>query len=168
MAFLSYCRWVTTNKGTIMFRKSALQRGAFLVVGLLSFGVSFADLPAPVATPITVRTAENTAVSIVFVGHDATNGPFTYEVKTQPSHGQLSAVTGDHVTYTPQTGFVGTDSFTYSTTDFVGESGPATVSITVLPKAVAVTSLPMLSDYALAALAGLLAIVGLRRKRTST
>jgi hypothetical protein len=150
-----------------MFERFAVRLSAFLCLNLLGAGVSFADLPAPVAIPVSVVTTENTAALVTFVGQHTTGGSFTYEVKTQPSHGHLSAANGDHVTYTPDNAYVGDDSFTYSTTDSVGESLPATVSITVAPAAPRVVSLPTLSDHALGVLAGLLVTMVLFRKRTA-
>ena len=52
---------------------------------------------------------------------------------TPPSHGTLSAVNGATVTYTPASGYVGTDSFTFKANDGGADSNPATVSITVGP-----------------------------------
>ena len=53
-----------------------------------------------------------------------------------PQHGTLTAPTTNSVTYTPNTGFSGTDSFTYKATTKNGQAGGvdsniATVTITV-------------------------------------
>lgn len=51
-------------------------------------------------------------------------------VASAPAHG-MATVDGDHFVYTPQEGYSGTDSFTYTATSRAGTSAPATVSITV-------------------------------------
>jgi Big-like domain-containing protein len=55
---------------------------------------------------------------------------------SSPSHGTLQLDANGSFTYTPQTGFTGTDSFTYwASHGGLLTSDPATVTITVTPKA---------------------------------
>ena len=55
-----------------------------------------------------------------------------FSVVDNPQHGTLTNPTSNSVTYTPNTGFSGTDSFTYKATDGQGvNSNIATVTITV-------------------------------------
>jgi hypothetical protein len=58
-----------------------------------------------------------------------------YAIVTQPQHGTLGTVEADHVTYTPQPGYSGTDAFTFSTADpnsqFPQSPAVATVSVEV-------------------------------------
>jgi hypothetical protein len=147
-----------------MFDRIAVRVSAFLCLSLFTAGVCFADLPAPVAVPLSVVTAQKTSVQISLIGQHTTGGGFTYSIKTMPSHGQLSTLVDNHVTYTPDNGYAGNDSFTYSVTDSVGESNPATVAITVSPAAAPVVSLPALSAFALCAMAALLAGIALRNR----
>ena len=87
---------------------------------------------APVANAQQVTTDEDTAVVITLTGTDVDGDTLTYEVKTAPQHGTLGAVNGTKVTYTPNAGYVGTDSFTFVAKDGNGgTSTPATVGITV-------------------------------------
>src|SRR5262249_28603528 len=62
-----------------------------------------------------------------------------YTIVSQPSHGTLSAVNGNNVTYTPAAGYSGTDSFTFSAADpnspFPRHPAIATVSIEITPAA---------------------------------
>ncbi len=64
-------------------------------------------------------------------------------VSTAPAHGTTS-VAGDVVTYTPTTGYYGSDSFAYTATGPGGTSAAATVTLTVATPALAITqtSLP--------------------------
>jgi hypothetical protein len=58
-----------------------------------------------------------------------------YTIVSQPAHGQVSAVIADKLTYTPNSGYTGTDSFTFSARDpnssFPESPSTATVSIDV-------------------------------------
>lgn len=95
---------------------------------------------APVAQPVTVTASSGATQQIQLRGISGTTGTsanLTYAIATQPAHGTLSdlnASTGT-VRYTPAANFIGSDSFTYTTTD-IGitpnlTSTPGTVSITV-------------------------------------
>jgi hypothetical protein len=59
----------------------------------------------------------------------------TYTIASPPAHGTLSAVNGDQVTYTPASGYSGSDAFTFSATDpsspFPRAPALATVAIDV-------------------------------------
>jgi len=75
---------------------------------------------------LTVPTATG-----VFANDTKGNPTATITANTQPAHGTLMLNTGDgSFTYTPTTGYVSNDSFTYTLTNSVGTS-TGTVSITV-------------------------------------
>ncbi|MGP0050933.1 MAG: Ig-like domain-containing protein [Solirubrobacteraceae bacterium] len=87
----------------------------------------------PSCQPVTATTAPAQAVAIQLHCSDATGAPVTYAAADGPAHGALSALnpTTGTVTYTPATGFSGTDTFTYVATSVNGTSAAQTVSITV-------------------------------------
>jgi hypothetical protein len=85
---------------------------------------------APVAFDQSVSTAKNTAKAITLSGSDLEGSNLTYAVATQPAYGTLSG-TGANWTYTPNTGYWGSDSFTFRVNDGALDSPPATVSILV-------------------------------------
>ncbi|MEK7949894.1 Ig-like domain-containing protein [Luteolibacter soli] len=85
---------------------------------------------APVATPITLGTAPNTALAVTLAGTDVEGSPLTYEVVTSPVNGTLSG-TAPALTYTPNLNYTGSDSFTYRVNDGTINSATATVSITI-------------------------------------
>ncbi len=85
---------------------------------------------APSATPRSVATQRNTPVTITFAGTDPENDVLSFAVASDPAHGTLSG-SGDTRTYTPETGFTGSDSFTFTAADASSTSAPATVSIEV-------------------------------------
>ncbi len=92
----------------------------------------------PVANNDSATTNQNTAVLINQLTNDttaigATLDPTSVQIVSDPSNGSASVnpSTGQ-ITYTPDSDFVGSDSFTYSVADSLGaDSNSATVSITV-------------------------------------
>ncbi len=87
---------------------------------------------APVASPQSVTTAEETAKAIVLAATDPDSGPGTlaYAIVAGPTHGALTG-TPPAVTYTPATDYFGPDSFTFKANDGAADSNVAAVSIDV-------------------------------------
>jgi hypothetical protein len=63
--------------------------------------------------------------------NDTGTGTITAVKVTDPSHGSLSLSSDGSFTYTPTTGYTGSDSYTYKAHNSYGDSNTATVSITV-------------------------------------
>ena len=103
--------------------------------------VSITINDAPVATPQTVTTNEDTAIPITLTGSDPNGDMLSYVVVTNPTHGALSG-TAPNLTYTPAANYNGDDSFTFKVSDGMLESDPAMVAITVN----AVNDPPTISD----------------------
>ncbi|MDX6439245.1 MAG: large repetitive protein [Gaiellaceae bacterium] len=82
----------------------------------------------PVATDLSLTTAEDTPLPIVLAGTDADGGTVVAAPASTPAHGVFE----DGV-YTPALNFNGTDSFTFLVTDGQGGSDSGTVTITVTP-----------------------------------
>ena len=124
----------------------------FFVVGCGGGGSGNGGAPnsAPVAISQSVTTSENTSVSIVLASSGNTDGdPLTY-THASASHGSISG-SGKTLTYMPDTGYVGSDSFTFTVSD-TKDSSSATVSITVaslvqISGKVTYDSVPPKSDY---------------------
>ena len=85
---------------------------------------------APVAEDVEAETDEDTAVAITLLASDVDGDELTFTVVTQPAHGMLSG-TAPALTYTPETDFNGTDSFTFKANDGSLDSNIATVTISV-------------------------------------
>jgi hypothetical protein len=85
---------------------------------------------APVASNQAVTTVQDTAVAVTLTGSDVDGDGLTFTVATPPQHGNLSG-TAPALTYTPDTGYFGNDSFTFTVSDGQATSAPGTVSITV-------------------------------------
>src|SRR5262249_51560872 len=125
----------------------------------------------PAAQPKTITTAHNTPAVVALGGSDSNPGgpyTFTFAVASPPSHGTLSVVAGNTVTYTPAHDYAGPDSFTYTATDANGTSAAATVTITVLPAGGgpapgSTAAIPTLSVWNLLGLVALLGAIALRK-----
>jgi prepilin-type N-terminal cleavage/methylation domain-containing protein len=92
----------------------------------------------PVANADTATTAYLTPVDIGVTTNDSGDFALAGSVVliTTPTHG-TATVSNNIVTYTPATGFSGTDPFTYTVTDITGRTSTAgTITPTVTPLAV--------------------------------
>ena len=85
---------------------------------------------APIATNSSVATAEGQAVDLSLLANDADGDPLTYSVMTHPVSGALTGA-APNLTYTPQDGYSGGDSFTFTASDGLATSSTATVSVTI-------------------------------------
>jgi len=105
--------------------------------------VSIAGTPAgvnqpPVAVDDSYSTPQDTSLDVPAPGvlgndYDPDNGPssLTAELVSGPSHGTLTFNSDGSFVYTPNTGFSGTDTFTYRAFDGANYSNVATVTINV-------------------------------------
>ena len=97
---------------------------------------------APTANAQSVSTNQDSAVGFTLTGSDPNNPALalTYNVTTSPTHGALSG-SAPNLTYTPNAGYSGPDSFQFTVTNSVGlTSAAAAVSITVAQTVVDVTA----------------------------
>jgi hypothetical protein len=85
---------------------------------------------APVANPQQLTTDINHPLPLTLTGSDVEGDSLSYSVVTPPSHGALTGTPPD-LTYTPETGYFGNDSFTFQASDGTLNSDPATVSLFV-------------------------------------
>ncbi len=85
---------------------------------------------APQVVDATVSTARNVAVDIALTAVDADANPLTLWIVSQGGHGTV-ALAGRAARYLPETGFTGTDSFTFAAWDGSTSSNLGTVTIAV-------------------------------------
>ena len=89
--------------------------------------------------------------SITLAGSDVDGNAQTFSIVTDPTHGTLGSIgpspararrrnCSASVTYTPNAGFTGSDSFTFKTNDGLQDSSAATVSITVVQNTATTTN----------------------------
>ena len=88
-----------------------------------------------------VETPEDTPVAFELQALDGDNDALTYELLEAPQHGTIE-VSGSEVIYTPQADYSGNDQLRFRVHDGEQLSGPAVVSIEVLP----VNDPPVASD----------------------
>ena len=85
---------------------------------------------SPSASSQTIDSKEDTTVNIMLLGSDVDGDTISYLIVSQPSNGSLTG-SGKSQTYTPNSHFNGTDSFTFKTRDSSTTSSIATVNINV-------------------------------------
>ena len=93
---------------------------------------------APIAAPDTFTLNEDTTLSIALPGilgndSDAEGSPLAAVRIAGPTRGAIVFAANGSFTWSPPANFNGTDSFTYSASDGILNSAPATVTLTVLP-----------------------------------
>jgi uncharacterized delta-60 repeat protein len=77
-------------------------------------------------TPLTVSTAAG-----VLANDTDSSGTLTAVQLSNPANGTVTLNADGSFTYTPNSGFIGTDTFTYKATDGTSDSNVATVTVTV-------------------------------------
>ena len=109
------------------------------------------DTTPPTAVDQTATTNQGVAVPVTLQGSDPDSCELTFSIVAGPSNGSLGSIANNtcspgtpdtdtaSVTYTPNAGFNGSDSFTYKVNDGTSDSNVATVSITVNAAARATT-----------------------------
>lgn len=86
----------------------------------------------PTANSFTVKTDENTPLTIELNGDDPEFRDLSFIKVTDPSSGVLGPITNKkRIVYTPNTDFNGSDSFTYKVNNGIEDSNDATVNIIV-------------------------------------
>jgi hypothetical protein len=85
---------------------------------------------APIADSQSVVVNQDTALVITLTASDENGDTLIWVIDTQPMHGILAA-SPPSITYTPATGYVGPDSFTFHANDGTMNSNVATVTIRV-------------------------------------
>jgi hypothetical protein len=96
-----------------------------------SFTYIYDNYP-PTATPRSLTTPEDTPLPITLTGSDPDGDPLTFAVVTSPTHGTLSGV-APNLTYTPAADYNGNDNFTFTASDGMETSAPASVNINITP-----------------------------------
>jgi len=101
--------------------------------GIFEFTTNALVPTAPIAYNRTISVPFNKAVAANMVATDSNNDTLTYTIVTPPASGTLNSVApgGAARTYTPNPGFVGTDSYTFTASDGALTSNTATVTLNV-------------------------------------
>ncbi|HET7149661.1 MAG TPA: Ig-like domain-containing protein, partial [Candidatus Nitrosopolaris sp.] len=114
--------------------KSTDGQGVSSNIATVTITVNAPPPPPPTANNINIQTNKETPIGITLTGTDPIPGDtLKFSIVGSPTHGTVAPGTvSSNVFYTPNTGFIGTDSFTYKATDGRGvDSNIATVTIIV-------------------------------------
>ena len=85
---------------------------------------------APVAQSIQLIAVAGAVTPLALLASDPDANALTFVLVQLPSHGKLSGQ-APNLSYTPDSGFLGTDALIFTATDSTASSGQATVAITV-------------------------------------
>jgi uncharacterized protein YhjY with autotransporter beta-barrel domain len=100
-----------------------------------SYSINITNTP-PVANPVSATVPFGSGPTPITL--DVSGRSSAVSVVTQPTHGRAVA-SGMTISYIPDTGYSGPDSFTYIASNFDASSAAATVTITVTDPAITVT-----------------------------
>ncbi|USF87813.1 Ig-like domain-containing protein [Candidatus Endoriftia persephone] len=98
--------------------------------GLAVTTATIPDNTAPTATSRSLSVTTGSTLAITLTGSDADGDSLTYTLVTQPANGTLSGSAPD-LSYRPNDGFTGTDSFSFRVSDGKTDSADAIVTIQV-------------------------------------
>ena len=129
-------------EGVDQFVYTAADPAGAIATSTVTVRVKAPDAP-PLAVSDVATTEANTAVVIDLLGNDSDpeDEPLTLRALTLPVNGLVEVGSDQKITYTPATGFTGTDSFTYTVADSHGQATSAVVTVTVTPPATPTTFL---------------------------
>jgi hypothetical protein len=85
---------------------------------------------SPVVSDITVELDENITTNIILTATDSEDDELSYSIATGPTFGSIT-LTETTATYTPETNYSGSDSFTFIANDGSGDSNIGTVAISI-------------------------------------
>ena len=131
---------VNKNKGTIVYIPAPEFTGGETIIYTISDGtdeskgvlyVTVEENSIPIANEMSESAIEDTSKDIDLSASDANDDSLFYLLVDNPSNGEVSVSGDGKATYTPSSGFFGTDSFTFKVNDGMDDSLPASVTILV-------------------------------------
>lgn len=130
-----------TGKGTYSYTPNANYHGPDSFTFTASDGsntsntatvsITVLDTSVPTAKSQTLTVNQNTALPMTLTGTDSDGDSLLYTITAKPAHGILTPMGGGTYSYTPNAGYRGPDSFTFTASDGTNTSNTATVSILV-------------------------------------
>jgi uncharacterized delta-60 repeat protein len=97
---------------------------------IVSINVASVNHP-PVASSLTYSGVAGASLPITLSATDSDGDALTYQIISSPQHGRLSGTGTGLLFYVPDSGFSGTDTFSYAASDGLAQSTLTTVTITV-------------------------------------
>lgn len=96
-----------------------------------SSGGAANQAPTAAADAVLVNPGQTTTINVLANDSDPDGDSLSVLSITQPAHGAAVLNAGGTISYTPKSGFAGSDAFTYTISDGRGGTASATVSLTV-------------------------------------
>jgi len=132
------------NSTTLSFQLTVIGAGDLESTAITTVTVNAVSTPPvakpavntpPVAKSQRVTTDSDTSSPITLDATDKDGDSLIYSLRSTPNHGSLSSFDKDtgSVVYNPNSGYTGSDSFTFTASDGSSTSNTAKVSITVNP-----------------------------------
>lgn len=135
---------ISVGSGTQQWTRPSAITGSEVAVFLTNGGIGNTPTPTSQFSPTptssinqppnafsgVVGTLPNTPIDIQLQFDDDGPGPYIYTITKNPTNGTLSGSSNDR-TYTPNSGFIGVDSFQWKVNDSEHDSNIATVTISV-------------------------------------
>ena len=131
---------VNVNKGTIVYIPAPEFTGSETIIYTLTDGtdqsngvlyITVEDNTVPIADAKSESTIEDIIKEIDLSASDANGDSLFFLLVDSPSNGEVSISRAGKATYTPNSGFFGSDSFTFKVNDGMDDSLPVTISIVV-------------------------------------
>ena len=124
---------VTGSTGTVTINSpKPLFISVVTISGLRTGAAYFSGAPNTVAVDDVAGTSFDTAVNIDVQDNDSAGPAFTLQSATDPANGSIFINPDGTITYTPDSGFIGIDSFDYTISDGF-ETDSASVIVTIGP-----------------------------------
>ena len=122
--------------GTDSFTYKASDSDLESAIATVTITINLVNLP-PVAVDDAYSVVQDTDLNVIAPGvlgndSDPEGHNLNLTVLTQPANGHLAVALDGGFSYTPDTGFLGTDTFTYKVSDGEADSNTAVVSIEVV------------------------------------
>ncbi|MBI4651868.1 Ig-like domain-containing protein [Candidatus Desantisbacteria bacterium] len=126
------CTNIYTLKGTYSAKVKVIDNDGVSAEATIIIAVAQSSTQnhVPTANNESLTIDENKIANITLTGTDFDGAVLTYIIVSEPSNSTLSG-TAPYVIYTPNTGFTGTDKFTFKVNDGKADSNNAKVSIII-------------------------------------
>ena len=115
-----------SDDGTTLIAGGTYDEGVARIYQLVDY-----ENDAPISQPLTVSTKTNQRIYIPFLGSDIENDPLVFSITSSPTSGVVSLTNKEGVFYTPNSDYLGDDSYQYNVNDGSLASSTSTVSISV-------------------------------------
>jgi hypothetical protein len=118
------------DTGTWTFHLELIDQNQFIAGKDISITIDPNRPPVAAADTSSVAGGTSVLVNVLANDHDPDTDLLFLKAVSTPAHA-VAVIQNNQVLYTPQAGFSGTDSFTYTVDDHFGGISTATVSVTV-------------------------------------